>query len=87
MIYFFCCFIDIASVPLCCDAQMIEIMDNSITMAAGVFGRCETCIKNLHKSICEMNCSPRQSDFLVARNKNKTTDEGKNGEHTNGVVQ
>lgn len=54
-----------ASDLFCCDAQMIEIMDQQIKMATGVFGRCHTCSRNLYKSVCALNCSPRQSDFLV----------------------
>lgn len=61
---------------------MIEIMDNSINLAAGVFGRCETCVKNLQKSICALNCSPRQNDFLVATNETIEIEGDRNGMHT-----
>lgn len=60
---------------------MIEIMDNSINMAAGVFGRCNTCLKNLFKSICALNCSPNQSDFMIAKNRTETYQNGTKGKY------
>lgn len=71
----------LASEPLCCDANMIKMMEFGMNMAAGVYGRCDTCQKNLHKSICALNCSPKQSEFLVGKNGTKV-DDGKNGEST-----
>lgn len=61
---------------MCCDQQMVEIMETSLAMAEGIFGRCPTCFKNFQKSICSFNCSPKQSEFLKG---NLTTikDDGK----------
>lgn len=50
---------------LCCDSEMINIMEANFQMAASLFGRCDTCMKNFRKSICAFNCSPKQSDFLT----------------------
>lgn len=54
---------------------MIKVMAVSINMAAGIYGRCDTCLRNLYKSICALNCSPKQSEFLVATNGNKTNED------------
>ena len=32
----------------------------------GVFGRCQTCSKNMELSVCAFTCAPDQSRFLVA---------------------
>lgn len=40
-------------------------MRDSLAQASSIFGRCESCMKNLVKSICGMNCSPKQSKFLL----------------------
>lgn len=50
-------------------------MAASIRMAAGVYGRCDTCMRNLYKQICALNCSPKQSDFLVPTNGSKEKDD------------
>lgn len=55
----------LASDLLCCDSEMIQIMEANFVMASGLFGRCETCMKNFQKSICAFNCSPKQSKFLT----------------------
>lgn len=31
-----------------------------------IFGRCESCIKNMQRSICDMTCSKNQSTFMAA---------------------
>lgn len=58
---------------------MIKIMARSMNLAAGAYGRCDTCLKNLYKSICALNCSPKQSEFLVGTKGNKTADNGTEG--------
>lgn len=40
-------------------------MDESVKMAEGIFGRCQTCVKNLMKSICAFSCSNEGSDWMV----------------------
>lgn len=44
---------------------MVEIMEASLNFASVVFGRCDTCLRNMQKSICALNCSPKQSDFMT----------------------
>lgn len=58
---------------------MIGIMQISVNRARLVYGRCDTCIRNLYKSICALNCSPKQSDFLVGTNGTKENDDGDEG--------
>lgn len=67
--------ISIASDLYCCSATSIKVMAASIRMAAGVYGRCDTCMRNLYKQICALNCSPKQSDFLVPTNGSKEKDD------------
>ncbi|GAB1859492.1 Niemann-Pick C1 protein [Camponotus japonicus] len=50
--------------PTCCNAKQIITMDSSMDMAAGVFSRCATCIKNMFRFICDITCSPEQSRFV-----------------------
>lgn len=52
--------------PLCCDTAQLVELDSNFKTAEGLFGRCETCIKNMLFSICSMACSPDQSRFLTA---------------------
>lgn len=40
-------------------------METNLKMADGVFGRCQTCIQNMQKSICSMTCSSDQSSFMT----------------------
>lgn len=39
-------------------------MVSSLRMAEGVFGRCQTCLKNMMKSICSMTCAHDHSRFM-----------------------
>lgn len=39
-------------------------MAGKLGQASNIFLRCPTCLENFRKSICAMNCSPRQSEFL-----------------------
>jgi Niemann-Pick C1 protein len=34
-------------------------------MAEGIFGRCQTCMKNLMKGICGIACDPQQNKYLT----------------------
>lgn len=53
------------STPVCCTANQVRTMENSIQMAEGIFGRCQTCLKNLMKGICGVACDPNQSKYLT----------------------
>lgn len=39
-------------------------MEDGFQQAEGIFGRCQTCIKNMQKSICSFTCAPDQSRFM-----------------------
>lgn len=51
--------------PVCCTPNQVQTMENSIQMAEGIFGRCQTCLKNLMKSICGLACDPEQDKYLT----------------------
>lgn len=52
----------------CCDANQILTMDNSMTMAENIFGRCQTCVRNMYRLICDVTCSPEQGRFVKVTN-------------------
>ncbi|XP_062539405.1 NPC intracellular cholesterol transporter 1 homolog 1b [Armigeres subalbatus] len=52
--------------PVCCNTVQLEELDKNFRNAEGLFGRCETCARNMLYSICTMACSPEQSRFLTA---------------------
>lgn len=56
-----------ASSLFCCNPEMIKIMRTSMLLAANVFGRCETCVKNLFHYICALTCSPKASRFMTPK--------------------
>lgn len=39
-------------------------MENSIQMAEGIFGRCQTCLRNMMKGICGLACDPEQDKYV-----------------------
>lgn len=51
--------------PVCCSSKQVFTMEQSIQMAEGIFGRCQTCIKNLLKGICGISCDPDQDKYLT----------------------
>lgn len=64
---------------VCCDDTMIQIMEDSFILASGLFGRCETCMKNFQKSICSFTCSPEHSKFLTGFKDTVTNDDEEEG--------
>ncbi|XP_043277996.1 NPC intracellular cholesterol transporter 1 homolog 1b-like [Venturia canescens] len=52
----------------CCDPNQIMTMDKSLQMAEAIFGRCESCAKNLFRSICDFTCASDQARFMKATN-------------------
>lgn len=48
---------------VCCNPQSLQIMDDSISYAEAVYGRCPTCLKNIIRSICAFSCSPDASNY------------------------
>ncbi|XP_034940743.1 NPC intracellular cholesterol transporter 1 homolog 1b-like [Chelonus insularis] len=49
----------------CCDVEQIISMHDSMNMAGMLFSRCQTCLRNLLNSICDLTCSHDQSRFMV----------------------
>lgn len=60
---------------MCCDPQMVQIMEDNFKMFMLVFGRCPTCVKNFQKSICALNCSPKHNRFLTPYTAEKEDDD------------
>lgn len=54
-----------ASTPVCCTPGQVLTMEDSIQMAEGIFGRCQTCLKNMMKGICGVACDPNQDKYLT----------------------
>src|SRR5690349_25142926 len=52
------------SVPVCCTSPHVATMENSIQMAEGIFGRCQTCLSTMMKGICGLACDPDQSRYV-----------------------
>ncbi|XP_019872017.2 NPC intracellular cholesterol transporter 1 isoform X2 [Aethina tumida] len=52
---------------LCCNADQLETMDSSIDLAANLLQRCPSCYSNLVRHLCQMTCSPRQSEFMEVK--------------------
>ena len=52
----------------CCDQENIGEMAASLVLASSQFARCPVCYYNFRQSICQMSCSPRQSDFMKITN-------------------
>lgn len=51
--------------PVCCTDHQAKTMEKNIQMAEGIFGRCQTCLRNMLKSICGVGCDPEQSDYIT----------------------
>jgi Niemann-Pick C1 protein len=51
--------------PVCCTNGQVLKMEQEVQMAEGVFGRCQTCLNNMLKSICALACAPDQSKYIV----------------------
>ncbi|KAJ0176158.1 hypothetical protein K1T71_008332 [Dendrolimus kikuchii] len=51
-------------IKTCCDQEQVRKMSDSLTLADSILGRCPTCVRNFARQICEMNCSPDQSNFV-----------------------
>ncbi|XP_050298712.1 NPC intracellular cholesterol transporter 1 isoform X2 [Anthonomus grandis grandis] len=62
---YWCPYLDPSNV--CCDDAQLDTMSTNINLAANFLKRCPTCLANLVKNICEMTCSPRQSEFLQVK--------------------
>lgn len=49
---------------LCCDEDQAMNMISGFGTLEAVLSRCQNCMTNLKKILCEFNCSPRQSEFV-----------------------
>ncbi|XP_055525163.1 NPC intracellular cholesterol transporter 1 homolog 1b [Wyeomyia smithii] len=52
--------------PVCCNLDQLRELDSNFKNGEGIFGRCETCVRNMLFSVCSMACSPEQSRFLTS---------------------
>ncbi|XP_018568156.1 Niemann-Pick C1 protein isoform X3 [Anoplophora glabripennis] len=48
----------------CCDEHQLKSFDTNILMAGNFLKRCPSCFSNLVSHLCQMTCSPVQSDFI-----------------------
>ena len=61
---------------VCCDEFQLESMFITVYNFAHMgFNHCPSCLKNLEKLFCEMNCSPKQNQFIKVK-KIKKSDSG-----------
>ncbi|KAH0539660.1 hypothetical protein KQX54_007034 [Cotesia glomerata] len=49
----------------CCNSSMISTMSSKIGMLQ-IFERCQSCLKNIKRSICDITCAKTQSTFMAA---------------------
>ncbi|XP_054166103.1 uncharacterized protein LOC128963614 [Oppia nitens] len=65
-----------AKEAVCCDEFQLESMFITVYNLAHLgFNHCPSCLKNLEKLFCQMNCSPKQNQFISVT-KNKQTNSG-----------
>lgn len=68
--------------PVCCAPNQVRTMESSIQMAEGIFGRCQTCLKNMMKGICGVACDPNQDKYLtILETRNSSVFQGKEFVH------
>lgn len=49
---------------LCCDSAQLNTLDENVKLVANFIMRCPSCFNNLLAHICELTCSPHQSQFV-----------------------
>lgn len=76
-------FLPYEEILTCCDHLQVQKFDESLTIAEGVLGRCPACLRNFQRQICEMNCSPNQSEYIDVEI--ATTTDGTETEYVNVV--
>lgn len=52
-------------------------MEAGFQQADGIFGRCQTCMKNMQKSMCSFTCGADQSRFMKPEIKESWDGSGK----------
>lgn len=48
----------------CCNTANLRSLNDGLQLAANFLSRCPSCMDNFARQICEMTCSPNQSQFL-----------------------
>ncbi|CAG2121387.1 unnamed protein product, partial [Medioppia subpectinata] len=57
-----------ADPEVCCDEFQLESMFITVYNLAHLgFNHCPSCLKNIEKMFCEMNCSPKQNKFIKVK--------------------
>lgn len=60
---------------VCCSPEQLEELDYNMKIALQLgLSRCPSCSYNWRLNLCEMTCSPKQSDFVKATNTSKLED-------------
>ncbi|CAD7086055.1 unnamed protein product [Hermetia illucens] len=49
---------------LCCDEQMLAILNDNVRLAANFLDRCPSCMANLVAHMCEFTCNRNQKSFM-----------------------
>ena len=49
----------------CCDATQIERLNNGFSLPRQLMSHCPSCFLNFKTFLCDIICSPNQSDFLI----------------------
>ncbi|CAL7944118.1 unnamed protein product [Xylocopa violacea] len=74
------------SPPLCCDAVNVATLVEKLSIVEDIFGGCPTCLKNVFKLLCDLTCSPKQSEFLNVTKTNKDEEYGEYVEEIQAYV-
>lgn len=56
--------VDGKTLNTCCGVDQLRTMGESIVIAANFLHRCPSCMRTFSSFICEMVCSPKQSQFM-----------------------
>jgi len=69
----------------CCDFAQLSRFTNDLSFPRQLMSRCPACFLNFRTFLCDMTCSPKQSEFLVITKDqpyNKSTDNQKDRSET-----
>lgn len=55
---------DLGDDLVCCDSDQVGALVNNLVLAEAIFGRCQTCLANMLRAICEFSCGIDQSRYL-----------------------
>ncbi|XP_073710084.1 NPC intracellular cholesterol transporter 1 [Misgurnus anguillicaudatus] len=72
---------------VCCDAQQLKTLKDSMQIPLQYLSRCPACFFNFMSLFCELTCSPRQSQFLnVTEYKIVPDEQGRNTTNVNKLT-